>query len=85
MRRGARMSSQRRSTMEKTYWTLVERVAAGKRWYPQYGSYDRDDCVLERGTYRGMGCRAADLKIIRSGDTQASIKAAVAKLNGADT
>lgn len=66
--------------MAERYYTLAERADNG-RWYPQYGSYQRDDVVLERETYRGMGCKAKDLKIITSNHEQADINAAIAKLN----
>lgn len=69
----------------KTYYSLVERRANGQ-WGPQFGDYDKEAVEAERRDmlYSGAGrLRGKDLKIIKTGDRQADIDAAVAKLNGA--
>lgn len=70
--------------MGKPYFTLVERTPDGP-WGPQFGDYDKQCVEDERADmlYAGAGrIRAKDLRIVRSGDTQAEIDAAIAKLNG---
>lgn len=71
--------------MSRPYFTLCER-APDSAWAPQFGDYDKQCVEDERADmlYAGAGrIRAKDLRIVRSGDTQAEIDAAIAKLNGA--
>lgn len=70
--------------MGKPYFTLAERTPDGP-WGPQFGDYDKEVVEDERRDmlYSGAGrLRGKDLRIVRSGDTQAEIDAAIAKLNG---
>lgn len=62
----------------RKYYTLCERLP-GERWTPEFGDYcrrvveqERKDCSREIGT---------EFKIIQTDDNQASINAAVARLN----
>lgn len=67
--------------MTKRYFTLVVREAGV--WAPQFGDYDREVVEEERevSLYSDSTLRRADCKIITSGDRQADIDAAIAKLN----
>lgn len=72
--------------MSKAYYTLAERQPDGP-WSPQFGDYDKEAVEAERADmlYSGAGrLRGKDLKIIKTGDRQADIDAAVAKLNGGE-
>lgn len=67
----------------RTYFTLCERGDDGV-WRAEFGDYDRETVEAERADYRDHGKRAKTLKIVRSGDTQAEIEAAVKELNAAE-
>lgn len=70
--------------MSKAYYTLAERQPDGT-WAPAFGDYDKDVVAQERADmlHGSAGrIRAKDLRIVRSGDSQAAIDAAIAKLNG---
>ena len=64
----------------KSYYTLVERW--DNVWHPQFGSFDRADCVSEVQAYRDAGSKAKNLKIIKTSPLQACINEAVTMLNG---
>lgn len=66
----------------RTYYTLVEREEPGTPWFIQFGDYDRETVEAERAEFIDKGFRAKNLKILRSGDRQADVEAAVARLNG---
>lgn len=66
--------------MSTTYYTLA--VREDGVWAPQFGDYDRDVVADEKLDYRDHGYSARDLKIIRTGDTQADIDARIAAMNG---
>jgi hypothetical protein len=65
----------------KTYFTLA--VREDGRWAPQFGDYSRSVVAEELDDYLSRDVRRGDLKVVRSGDTQASIDAAIAELQGA--
>jgi hypothetical protein len=70
--------------MARTYYTLVSRNWASQydsTWAIEFGDYDRSVVQAERDDYRDHGCKARNLRIISSGDSQAEINAAVAALN----
>ncbi|SCW76956.1 hypothetical protein SAMN02927900_04741 [Rhizobium mongolense subsp. loessense] len=65
----------------RKYHTLVIRING--RWSPEFGAYEREDVRAEYAGYLESGeAKRKDLKVITTGDTQAEIMAAVAKLNG---
>jgi hypothetical protein len=65
----------------RTYFTLAERNRDGA-WAPQFGSYDRADVDQERADWIDSDSyKASDLRVIKSGDMQAEINAAIDKLN----
>jgi hypothetical protein len=72
--------------MARSYYTLAVRwhevgLTLG-HWTPEFGDYDEEVVEEERRYYRiDHGHKAKDLKIIRTGDTQAEIDAGIAKLN----
>jgi hypothetical protein len=72
--------------MAKKYFTLVVKEPNGP-WSPQFGDYERDTVVEEMADYKqhvGQGCsfeKGTKFKIVTTGETQAAIEAAVAKLN----
>lgn len=61
------------------YFTLVIREDDGV-WVADFGDYDRETVEYEREACKPQH-RAKDLKIIRSGDSQAEIDKQVALLN----
>ena len=68
--------------MARKYYTLCTREDGV--WAPQFGDYSREVVEQERDDYRDSShqtYKARDLRIITSGDKQADINAAVAKLN----
>lgn len=66
--------------MARTYYTLVSRV--GNRWCPEFGDYKEDVVKQElEDMLDGTGYKRKDLKVIKHGDKQADMMAAVAKLN----
>lgn len=72
--------------MDKAYWTLAirwpTRLGGAGSWTPEFGSYDRADVTGELESYLDGGdLRRAEMRIVRSGDRQADIDAAVAALN----
>jgi hypothetical protein len=63
----------------KKYYTLVTNED-GAGWAPQFGDYDREVVEAEvEDSYDDIPRRY--VKIIRTGDSQAEIDAAIAKLN----
>jgi hypothetical protein len=62
-----------------TYYTLA--VREDGVWGPQFGDYDRETVVDEKIDYQDHGYSVRDLKIIRTGDTQADIDARIAAMN----
>ena len=66
--------------MSKRYHVLLTRDDGGA-WGVAFGDYDRTTVDEERADYRDHDWKARDLKIITTGDRQADIVAAVAKLN----
>jgi hypothetical protein len=77
---GGDASVQPKETPMKNYYTLAVRDAG--LWSPQFGDYHRSVVVEER-TYMvdSEECTDCDCKIVRSGDAQADIDAAIAALN----
>ena len=67
--------------MARKYFSLIARTDPGAPWCVEFGDWNRDVVTEERADYRDHGHRASDLKIITTDGTQASIDAAVAKLN----
>jgi hypothetical protein len=65
--------------VSKRYHTLA--IREDGIWAPQFGAYDRSDVTDELDIYLDQGVRKRDLKIITTGELQAEIIAAVAKLN----
>jgi hypothetical protein len=65
----------------RTYWTLAIRESGV--WAPQFGDYDREVVEQERlDVLDGYDPPLKrDTKVIKSGDLQADIDAAIAKLN----
>jgi hypothetical protein len=69
--------------MARKYHTLLLNEAPqgeGPQWAIQFGDYDRDNVEYERDEYL-RDHPAKSLKIVTTGDKQADINAAVAKLN----
>jgi hypothetical protein len=68
--------------MARKYHTLVvnDGTAEAPAWGPQFGDYYKTCVEAERDEYR-RDYPASSLKIITTGDTQADIASAVAKLN----
>lgn len=63
-----------------TYYTLASRE--GNAWFPQFGDYERDVVYQERQDQIESGeYRARDLRVVKSGDGQEEIAAAVSSLN----
>lgn len=73
--------------MARRYHSLL--VREGGRWGIEYGSYDRSEMEEERGDMidpLNVERRLArDVRIITTGETQAEIDAAVARLNAEGT
>lgn len=67
---------------KRTYYVMAERDDATKPWAVQFGSYTRDDVVCEIGERRDAGVKGGDIKLVTTHESQASIDAAIAKLNG---
>ena len=63
---------------QRKYYTLA--VFDGY-WAPQFGDYDRAVVDQERQDWRDNGTLAKHLKVIATGDSDASIMAAIDKLN----
>jgi hypothetical protein len=61
------------------YFTLAQRIDG--RWTPQFGDYDRDCVESDLTGFFENGVRRKDLRIIKSGGTQAAIDAAISELN----
>lgn len=58
------------------YWTLITKET-DCLWYAQFGDYDREVVLQEmRDEYAGRICR-----VIKTGDTQASINARITDIN----
>jgi hypothetical protein len=64
-----------------TYYSLLTRESAAAPWQIAHGSYSRADVHSERADMRDHDCRASNLKVIETAPDQASIDAAVRKLN----
>lgn len=62
-----------------TYYTLA--VRENGTWGAQFGDYDRETVAEEKIDYADHGYLARDLKIIRTGDNQTDIDAAIAAMN----
>ncbi|WP_085025256.1 hypothetical protein [Ensifer aridi] len=68
--------------MARKYHTLVAIDGSpGCPWAIEFGDYDLETVKDEYADMRDRGWKAKELKIITTGDTQAEIDAAVAKLN----
>lgn len=67
--------------MTKAYYTLVSRNSAASRWCIEFGDYDRNTVKEEQQDLKDDGHSMSNLMIIKSGDTQSEIDAAVAALN----
>ena len=70
--------------MARKYYTLAVREGSVVApWVPQFGDYSKEVVEQERLDWRdgSPGYKAKDLRVIVSGDTQAEISAAIAKLN----
>ncbi|MBT1154408.1 hypothetical protein J1C56_02260 [Aminobacter anthyllidis] len=68
----------------RMYHTLLARDGRNAPWKIEFGDYSRATVEAERRYYRDQGYKAASLKIITTGDTQAEINAAVDKLNAGE-
>ena len=69
-------------SLPSPYYTLITfDIATG--WSPQYGSYERHDCVTEMEDYQySQGLRRKDMRIVATDDdTQAAIDAVLRTLN----
>lgn len=62
--------------MARSYYTLVVKYA-GAQWGPEFGDYDREVVVDESMEYSDD----TPVRVIKSGDSQPAIDAAVALLN----
>ena len=62
--------------MSQPYYTLAVRVNG--KWGPEFGDYDRETVKDEMEDCENEWC---DMKVIRSGDTQKEIDAAIDYLN----
>lgn len=60
------------------YYTLA--IWQDSAWSPEYGSYDRAECVSERLDYRDHYIKAKHLRILRTTPDQTAIMKAVSKL-----
>ena len=65
----------------KTYYTLATNED-GAGWAIHAGDYDRDAILDEQDDFCDGGIPRRLTKILRTGDAQADIDAAIAKLNG---
>jgi hypothetical protein len=63
----------------KPYYTVLERW--DNVWHPQFGSFDRADCVDEVQCFRDAGTKKKDLMIIQTQPSQEIINEAVTVLN----
>lgn len=68
--------------MSKQYHTLLSRPNKQHTWHIEFGDYSRSCVEDERNDMREGADRGTQFKIITTDDQQASIDAAVAKLNG---
>ena len=67
--------------MSHRYFTLLSRDPSDGIWAIEFGDYNRGCVVAELEDYLDHDYRRADLRIIQTGDDQASIDEAVANLN----
>lgn len=65
----------------RVYFIMAARLSATSPWGVAFGSYVRSECDDERQDLRDHGERASNIRIIRLGDTNAEIDAAIAQLN----
>jgi hypothetical protein len=65
----------------RTYHTLLSRDARTGRWCIEFGDYDRSTVEDELEDYLDHGYRRNQLRIIKTGDHQQDINAAVDALN----
>lgn len=65
---------------KKVYYTLCLRDDGDGRWRPEFGDYDYNAVRAEKQCYVG-DYLMRNMAIIKSGDSQAEIDAAVAELN----
>lgn len=67
--------------MSKSYFTLATREDDGL-WYAQFGDYDRDVVKQELDDYADGGSyRRKDMRVVVTGDDQASVERGVRRLN----
>jgi hypothetical protein len=68
--------------MPRSYFTLaVLPKADGAQWSPQFGDYERDVVAQELEDTKEDWPKGSKFKIVKSGDTQAAINAAIDSLN----
>lgn len=70
----------------KRYFSLLTKEPDGQ-WAPQFGDYDRETVAEEMESYREDSGwpEGTKFRILSSGDTQAAINEAVAKLNAKES
>ena len=67
---------------KRTYHTLVSIDGTpGCPWSVEFGDYDYSTVMEEFAEMRDRGWKVKELKVLETGDTQAEIEAAIAKLN----
>ena len=70
--------------IDKPYYTLA--IKEDGKWMPEFGAYSRETVKDECYEYWQCGrYHPRHLKIIKSGESQQDIEAAIAKLNQAET
>lgn len=68
--------------MSKSYFVLLSRQRGTRRWYIEFGDYQRQTVVTEQKDYRqGYDGQHFECKIIQTSADQKSIDAAVHQLN----
>jgi hypothetical protein len=70
----------REAGMARNYFTLVGKTFHFGEWEIIAGDYDRETVQFEREEGAGNDISYTETRIIKSGDSQAEIDAAVAKL-----
>ena len=68
-------------TEEATYYSLLVQWEKNSTWSIEYGSYDREEVEQEKYDLQYSLQSRKRVKIITTGDSQASIDSAVSKLN----
>lgn len=62
------------------YYSVITKQFKGDQWSIEFGDYDKE-CAIEEMEYLKDSGQYHQIKIIRTGDNQASIDAEVRRLN----